>query len=345
MKTQNYITIALLSLNLTLAAQIKVQNTGQVCIGTTSSSYNYRLTVDGGQGYSINSITNHSSDYSWNIQAEVNRDKTKAYVVKNGTNQTFYVYGNGYAVSREVYLTSDKRYKQNIKPFTDYSKLWYLNAVSFEYKESNSVKNDSTETIMKDNETDSTQTNIHYGFLAQEVKEIFPDLVIEDEVGYMSVNYIAFIPMLIEAYKNLEQNNSDLQKQLKNQIQEIDSIKSTLYLAKDDNIQSKRKSMAVPGEITEDGDSENVGQSILYQNTPNPFLNETEINYFINSSIRTAKLLILNMQGTLIKQVDINNKGMGNITIKASELNAGMYLYTLICDGQEVDTKRMILTE
>jgi hypothetical protein len=118
-----------------------------------------------------------------------------------------------------------------------------------------------------------------------------------------------------------------------------------LYLAKDDNIQRKRKSMAVPGEINEDGDPENVGQSILYQNTPNPFLNETEINYFINSSIRTAKLLILNMQGTLIKQVDINNKGMGNITIKASELNAGMYLYTLICDGQEVDTKRMILTE
>jgi hypothetical protein len=31
--------------------------------------------------------------------------------------------------------------------------------------------------------------------------------------------------------------------------------------------------------------------------------------------------------------------------IYASELAAGMYLYALIADGQEVDTKRMILTK
>jgi hypothetical protein len=32
-------------------------------------------------------------------------------------------------------------------------------------------------------------------------------------------------------------------------------------------------------------------------------------------------------------------------TIKGSELRAGMYLYALIADGQEVDVKQMILTE
>jgi hypothetical protein len=32
-------------------------------------------------------------------------------------------------------------------------------------------------------------------------------------------------------------------------------------------------------------------------------------------------------------------------TIQGSEFQAGMYLYSLIADGKEVDTKRMILTK
>jgi len=33
------------------------------------------------------------------------------------------------------------------------------------------------------------------------------------------------------------------------------------------------------------------------------------------------------------------------LTISGSELNAGMYFYSLIADGKEVDTKKMILTK
>jgi hypothetical protein len=41
----------------------------------------------------------------------------------------------------------------------------------------------------------------------------------------------------------------------------------------------------------------------------------------------------------------INQRGSGSITIQANELKAGMYLYTLIADGAEVGTKKMILTK
>jgi hypothetical protein len=50
------------------------------------------------------------------------------------------------------------------------------------------------------------------------------------------------------------------------------------------------------------------------------------------------------MQGALIKQIPVNVH-QSNITVNATELAAGMYLYSLIIDGKEVDTKRMILTK
>ena len=51
------------------------------------------------------------------------------------------------------------------------------------------------------------------------------------------------------------------------------------------------------------------------------------------------------MQGLQKKAFNITSKGKASILINGSELQAGMYLYTLIVDGKEVDTKKMILTE
>ena len=50
------------------------------------------------------------------------------------------------------------------------------------------------------------------------------------------------------------------------------------------------------------------------------------------------------MQGVQIKSIQVNNRGKDSEIINGAELKAGMYFYTLIADGQEVDTKRMILT-
>lgn len=51
------------------------------------------------------------------------------------------------------------------------------------------------------------------------------------------------------------------------------------------------------------------------------------------------------MQGNQIKSLVINQRNHGNEMIHGSDLPPGMYMYTLIVDGLEVDTKRMILTE
>ena len=58
-----------------------------------------------------------------------------------------------------------------------------------------------------------------------------------------------------------------------------------------------------------------------------------------------AAIYIYDMQGQQIKKKQINGQEYVYLTIQGSELAAGMYMYTLIIDGKEIDTKKMILTK
>ena len=49
-----------------------------------------------------------------------------------------------------------------------------------------------------------------YGFLAQNVQEIFPELVHTDNNGYMSVDYIGLIPILVQSIKELRAELAEL---------------------------------------------------------------------------------------------------------------------------------------
>ncbi len=56
-------------------------------------------------------------------------------------------------------------------------------------------------------------------------------------------------------------------------------------------------------------------------------------------------LYIYDMQGTQIKSFNLSVTGYSDITLRNTGLQPGIYMYSLIVDGQEIDTKRMILTE
>lgn len=85
--------------------------------------------------------------------------------------------------------------------------------------------------------------------------------------------------------------------------------------------------------------------SNLYQNTPNPFSQSTEIRYDLPLETLQAVIYIYDMSGLQIASYSITELGSGSITIPAGNLQAGMYLYSLIADGQVIDTKQMILTK
>ena len=92
--------------------------------------------------------------------------------------------------------TSDKKLKKNIISLKDpLSKILSLRGVTFEWKDK--TKGEETQ----------------YGFIAQEVEEIIPELVTSGETKYL--NYTGIIPVLVEAIKNQQKQIDELKSKIK----------------------------------------------------------------------------------------------------------------------------------
>ncbi|GHT77147.1 hypothetical protein AGMMS50262_17410 [Bacteroidia bacterium] len=162
------------------------------------------------------------------------------------------------------------------------------------------------------------------GVIAQEVEKIIPEVVRTREDGLKAVYYSELNGLLIEAIKEQQKQIDDLKL-------EVASLKS-----------SPLRSSTAEDNTT--GISPILSACQLAQNVPNPFTNQTEINYFLADGVKTAYICIFDLQGTMLQKIDAHT-GQNSVTIQGSTLQPGMYLYSLIADGQEVDTKRMILTK
>ncbi len=158
------------------------------------------------------------------------------------------------------------------------------------------------------------------GLNAHEVQEAFPELVVADEEGNLSIHYDGFIPVLIEALKEQEEN---YQSEIARLQEEINLLKNALGI---DKIATEQK--VIPE---------------LYQNQPNPFDQNTQIKMYLPESVQEANLYLYNMQGEVLQIIPVAERGRTQIEIAGHTLNSGMYLYALIADNQEVDVKRMVL--
>lgn len=244
------------------------------------------------------------------------------------------VQGKVYAYGFEV--TSDERLKSDIKPLTEeVNKLYKLTGKTYvkmpveEEIVLPDILDEKGNIIKKYEKSVNKQSKgiSEFGFIAQELKDIYPELVSQDTLGYYYVNYIGLIPVLVEALKEQKTQLENLSTQLKS-LSPVKSLAPTQQgIAPTTNILEKN----LP--------------STLYQNTPNPFSKSTQIRYYLPKEISQALLCIYDMNGKQLRQITLNERGESSITISGSELKAGIYLYGLIADGQQVDVKRMVLTE
>lgn len=162
------------------------------------------------------------------------------------------------------------------------------------------------------------EDRLHYGLVAQEVQEILPNIVHEDAAGYLSVNYIELIPLLIQA--------------INQQQAQIEELQDALDVANQND--SRRNVRANATSVPK-----------LYQNSPNPFNKITTIGYDLPLDTHEASIHIYDLNGTEFVAFPIDTFGRSELTIDGGTLHAGMYLYSLIADGMLVDTKQMILTK
>ena len=125
------------------------------------------------------------------------------------------VYITGTLTTGATTTMSDARYKSNIQQInaTALAKIAALNPVQYTMLSgeaialANTEPTDTTSTMtMTTSEENLAKANqIHYGLLAQEVKELYPELVHEDAAGVMSINYTELIPLLIQAVQDLSE--------------------------------------------------------------------------------------------------------------------------------------------
>lgn len=118
----------------------------------------------------------------------------------------------------------------------------------------------------------------------------------------------------------------------------IDSLKNELTLMKEQiNSNSSLN-------INKNNTFSEQNQNVLNQNMPNPFNQKTEIKFKINEqNFRNASIVIFDLNGLMIKKYEIQKSGDGSVEINGNELKAGMYIYTLLVNQKEIDSKRMIL--
>jgi hypothetical protein len=83
---------------------------------------------------------------------------------------------------------------------------------------------------------------------------------------------------------------------------------------------------------------------LLSQNVPNPFSGNTVIRYNLPAGVSNAVLAVFDMNGKMLLQFN-NLSGRSQVTISGNTLAAGMYIYSLLANGKELATKRMILTK
>ena len=247
-----------------------------------------------------------------------------ANYTQNSTYQVISVFGwDEFTYLNKVYqqgslVYSDSRYKNDIRSIQGATnKILSLRGIIYNMK--NNSKNSINDSI----------TN--YGFIAQELKEILPELVIMNPIDSMyAINYDGVIPVLVEAFKDhdkkIEKKEKEIEELKKQNLEIIDILKSNgLY----NNLEI----------------SEESNHPILYQNNPNPFYDNTEIKYYLPDWINNACLLIMDMNGKLVKRIEIESKGQNSITLHKGELVPGMYIYSLITDNIEINTLRLIITE
>ena len=55
-----------------------------------------------------------------------------------------------------------------------------------------------------------------------------------------------------------------------------------------------------------------------------------------------AQLLFYDMNGRIIKQVTLDERGEGKLIVYGENLQNGVYTYSLIADGKLIATKKMV---
>lgn len=81
----------------------------------------------------------------------------------------------------------------------------------------------------------------------------------------------------------------------------------------------------------------------LLQNQPNPFSGKTTIKYLLLKAADVS-IIVYSNNGTVVRKFEFDNKkGSHFVELDLNDLPAGLYYYSLVIEGQGIDSKKMLM--
>lgn len=116
---------------------------------------------------------------------------------------------NGVVHAKAFLQFSDLRFKADVKDLTD-----ALNIIS---------KLEGKSFVWKKGEEDTQEGGRRViGFIAQEVRKVIPEVVHEDENGYLSVAYAELVPFVVQGLKELMVRTEQEKQETREQLRELE---------------------------------------------------------------------------------------------------------------------------
>lgn len=260
----------------------------------------------------------------------------------------FTVYGDALA-SSGVWQNSDRRLKKNIKNLDDaLGTIMKLQPKRYDFD----TKNTKFQYL---NLSETPQI----GLMAQDVEKVLPELVktdlgnepntdadeqenettIQKIKDLKAINYTALIPVLIGAIQEQQNEITAYQSRIERKEKRIEKLEERLnniekLLTQNSQIQHSKVLLT---------DDMTIEKPQLYQNQPNPFSKQTVIPYFIPKEVQQAHLQIHDVDGKILKVIELYHVGKGQVELETHQMINGNYSYSLILDGQLFETKQMVL--
>lgn len=290
---------------------------GQITIADSQNTNNPFINV----GLQINASSD-SGDSAIGVRATTSGNAFYQTAIEGTANNIsgsqFAGYFNGDVYISGSYGPSDSKLKDNVKQEnTVLAKLSKLKPVSYDYKKMPEL---------------NLPQGLQHGFIAQELATVFPELTkdikkpIIDKEGkqtsileFKSVNYNGLISVLTAGINELSQELQLLKEEI-----------STLKDAMASGATSKSSAL------------DNTEGAFMEQNIPNPFADQTTVRYQLPIGTNTAEIIVYDLNGLLIKNYPINGN-QSELTIKASEVGRGLFIYSLVQNGRQLITKKMIV--
>ena len=156
----------------------------------------------------------------------------------------------------------------------------------------------------------------HYALSAEELEDVFPELVYTNADKSKSINYVEMIPLLLQS---------------------INELRSEVAKLKEENNKYSNKKMATDIKDCIESPIE------LSLNKPNPWNESTEITLSVPESFKNAIVLFFDLTGKQVFEQKLYTSGEQSLKIYAKDFIPGIYIYSFVVDGNVVASKKMLV--